>query len=1021
MSTYPSTPREAHATLQRLSLALGDPALRNQARQELEELVVLAEGKGEGAPLRLREVEITIGARQERLRFLLLPSIFAPEDWAYTFLEGLLRVPPEEYEGKRLVEVGTGSGWICVALARLTGLAAIEGVDLNPHAAAVATCNLWLNGDEELAARVSFTEGDLLRSFPAEARWDFVVGCIPQVLRAEGLETEFLDDADEDRLLDLSNYCALQNVYEDHFGLGLIARLLDESPERLLPGGRLLLNLAGRPGRAIIERMFSRRGFSTQVVVTRRIRQAEDTDIRPLVSLEAATHSAFEFYLAPHSAEPIPARTALGWLGAGHPIWHEVGVWEARLRHPHETLALRRALRKAGVERLLESVDLGEASQEKLGFVASLANRLAESPFVPYALEAGDRSLREKVRRYLARYFDLHLSEQEIFVAPERQQAIHSLLLATCDPGEEILATRSVHQVYERAFAKAQVRATVTNDTLREVRSLLGAFDPRVVFLSISPEERADLDAVFEIVDDAAARGIWVVVDESAHLNITSGIESRTLFERLARERHRPNLVVLYGMIKNAVYPDYELSLLLPVPERLFADLEVAAELTYSRISTPVSWFYEDLFAELLAFQVSFAALRGVGKREFPAQPLPRSRRIEEAASAEAFAPKFFRDDDPRLIRLDYGENEDRIPFALLEGLLAAALLPAAEPPGLEEAVAAFLEETRGVRFAPDEIVVSQGVWPLIHDAAYALGRRLGRRPRVYAAAPCYGVLPPTLRAAGVELRVGPLTALWEEELPPPDAIVLAQPTNPEGCFLDETTLRALADYAHEHGCFLFSDEIFGLLALERPKASTVPSPLGVDPRLAERTVIFGGLSKEFAAGGMRVGWAAIRDPVLREALEESCLAPLHRTTALAAAHVYGAWLRTPSGALAHPRRRAALDAYLESLRRDLAAKRGLLAAVFGGALRACDPGGLFVAPDVSAWMGRSFEGEVLTTATFPRVLYRHTGVVVNGGAWCSDPHRIRAVFSLPREEIEEAARRIGEFLGRLEGEPVES
>src|SRR5690606_9812292 len=117
----------------------------------------------------------------------------------------------------------------------------------------------------------------------------------------------------------------------------------------------------------------------------------------------------------------------------------------------------------------------------------------------------------------------LHLSEQEVFIAPERQQAIYSLLLATCDPGDEILVTRSLHREYEGVFRKAKVRVTAANDTLQEVRSLLGAFDPKVVFLSITPDERADLEGVLEIVDDAAERGIWVVVDESAYLNITTG------------------------------------------------------------------------------------------------------------------------------------------------------------------------------------------------------------------------------------------------------------------------------------------------------------------------------------------------------------------------------------------------------------------------------------------------------------------------------------------------------------------
>ncbi|MGZ3460630.1 MAG: aminotransferase class I/II-fold pyridoxal phosphate-dependent enzyme, partial [Archangium sp.] len=232
MATYPASPREAFQQLRSLSEELALPERRPGALAELRELAALARDKPEGAPLRLTSVVVAVGAYQERLELLLLPSIFAPESWAYTFLEGLLKVPLDEYTGKRLVEVGAGSGWICIALARFTRLSRILGVDLNPHSAPVAWCNAWLNGDEALVSRLSFGESDLLRQVPEAERWDFVVGCIPQVLRGEGLPAE-VSQADEQALYDLSNYCAIQNVYEDHFGLGLIARLLDEVPEHL--------------------------------------------------------------------------------------------------------------------------------------------------------------------------------------------------------------------------------------------------------------------------------------------------------------------------------------------------------------------------------------------------------------------------------------------------------------------------------------------------------------------------------------------------------------------------------------------------------------------------------------------------------------------------------------------------------------------------------------------------------------------------------------------------------------------
>ncbi|WP_373046062.1 aminotransferase class I/II-fold pyridoxal phosphate-dependent enzyme [Vulgatibacter sp.] len=1019
MTTYPASARAAYEKLHRLELALGDPASRPAALEELRALADLARDQPEGAPLRLAVVEAAVGTAQERLELFLLPTIFAPEDWAYTFLEGLLKVPIDEYDGKSLVEVGTGSGWIPIALSKFTRLSRIVGVDLNPQAPAVATCNAWLNCDADQIARLSFGVSDLLKGLPADARWDFVVGCIPQVLRTEGIDEP---KGEEEALYDLSNYCAIQNVYEDHFGLGLIARLLDECPEILAPGGRLLLNLAGRPGRGIIERMFSRRGFRTEVLVARRVKQAADTDIRPLVALEQRTQREFEFFVHQHSAEPLRAETALGWLQAGHPIWHEVAVWSAQPMLPRETLLLRRALQDLGAGYLLDELDLGAGSQEQLDFVAHLAERLASNPVIPYAHEAGDPSFRSLIARYLARFFDLRLDEREIFVAPEREQAVHSLLLSTCDPGDGVLISRNVHGTYAKALEKAGVRATVTNNTLREIRRLLSAFDVKVAILSVEPSERSNLSALREIVDEAAARGILVILDESPFFHITSGVEPHTLFEFLAREPHRPNLVVLYGLIKNAVFPDFELTLLLPVPAQLHADLEVAAEVTYSRIATPVQWFYERLFAELLAFRISFAAAENPGPRREPVRELPRSVRIARIASFPAFAPKVFQEDDPELVRLDYGENEAPVPQPLAEGLVAAAAVPPSAAPvhGLEEAIAAFLLETRGVRYDREEIVVGQGVWPLIHDFAWALGKQLGRAPRLYVATPCYGVLAPTLEAAGAVVEQGPLAALYERRGgSAPDAVVISQPSNPQGCYLSREELVALAAWAAEHRCRIVSDEIFGLVNLTHTAAETVRSPVTLEqavPGTSGLTVVLGGLSKEFAAGGMRVGWLATHDADLASLVREAALGTLQLVAARTGSHLYAAFGRTAAGRLVHPRRHRALREHLGSMRRDLAKKRARIAGALGLEGGSDEAGGLFLAPVVRAWMGRSIDGEALTPENLPRKLYEHTHVVVNGGPWCGDPERIRLVFSIPEEKLERAAERLAAFAKSLEG-----
>ncbi|WP_225409073.1 aminotransferase class I/II-fold pyridoxal phosphate-dependent enzyme [Stigmatella hybrida] len=1023
MATYPESPREAFQQLRALSGRLAAPGHRPQALAELRALAELSRGKPEGAPLRLTSVVVAVGSSQERLELLLLPSIFAPEAWAHTFLEGLLKVPLDEYAGKRLVEVGSGSGWICLALARFTRLAHVLGVDLNPHAAPLAWCNAWLNGDEALVARLSFGESDLLRQVPATQPWDFVVGCIPQVLRGEGLPAE-VSQADEQALYDLSNYCAIQNVYEDHFGLGLNARLLDEVPERLALEGRLLLNLAGRPGRAIIERMFTRRGFTTRVRVARRVMQAADTDIRPLVALEQRTRSEFEFFMEAHSPEPLRASTALGWLSAGHPIWHEVAVWEARLALPRETLALRAALRGLGASRLQEELDLANAPPEQLGFVAALAERLAHTPLLPYAHEAGDGTLRQLVARYLGRFFDLRLSEEEIFIAPEREQAVYSLLLSTCDEGDGVLVSHNLHAVYAPVLEKAGVRVTVTHNSLGEIRQLLGAFDVKVVLLAVEPGERTNMAELRGILEEAERRGILVVLDESAFFNITAEVEPRTLFEFLAREPHPSHLVVLYGLIKNAVFPDWELTLLLPVPAPLRAALEVAAEVTYSRISTLVQWFYERTFAELLSFRIAFTEPPPPPARGEPAVPPPRSRRIARLADFPAFAPRVFREEDPELIRLDYGENESPLPAPLMEGLVAACAAPrdAGAQHGLAEAVAAFLLETRGVRYEPGDITLAPGVWPLMHHVGVALRRLLGRAPRVFLASPCYGVLPPTWASVGAALDVAPLSALSERRgTSAPDVVVISQPANPGGSYLSHEELVALATYVVEQRCWLVSDEIFGLVNLSHPAAETAHGPVGLEatvPGIGARTVVLGGLSKEFAAGGLRVGWMAARDRALTEAVRQSAPGVMHLATARAASRLYAAYARGPEGKLLYPERHQALREFLAHMRRDLAEKRALLAEVLPreGEEETVQAGGLFLAPRMTAWLGREVDGVRLTRENLPAVVYAHTHVVLNGGAWCGDPERVRAVFSLPRETLQRARERLEAFGRKLRG-----
>jgi methionine S-methyltransferase len=46
-----------------------------------------------------------------------LPSIFVPEDWSFTFFEGINRHPDTGFRDRDVAELGCGNGWVSIALA----------------------------------------------------------------------------------------------------------------------------------------------------------------------------------------------------------------------------------------------------------------------------------------------------------------------------------------------------------------------------------------------------------------------------------------------------------------------------------------------------------------------------------------------------------------------------------------------------------------------------------------------------------------------------------------------------------------------------------------------------------------------------------------------------------------------------------------------------------------------------------------------------------------------------------------
>lgn len=146
------------------------------------------------------------------------------------------------------------------------------------------------------------------------------------------------ENASEEFLYSLSNYCALQGFVEDQFGLGLIARAVEEGIEVMKPMGIMIFNIGGRPGQAVCKRLFQRRGLIVTQLWQTKILQASDTDISALVEIEKKNPHRFEFFMGLVGDQPICARTAWAFGKAGGRISHALSVYSCQLRQPNQVL-----------------------------------------------------------------------------------------------------------------------------------------------------------------------------------------------------------------------------------------------------------------------------------------------------------------------------------------------------------------------------------------------------------------------------------------------------------------------------------------------------------------------------------------------------------------------------------------------------------------------------------------------------------------------------------------------------------
>jgi release factor glutamine methyltransferase len=131
----------------------------------------------------------------------------------------------------KIVDVGTGSGCIALALAKELPAAEIHATEISPAALEIARANA---ARHQLEKRIHFHETDLLAGVK-ESAFDFVVSNPP-----------YVGESEEDQVqLEVRKFEPRNAVFAGATGVDVIERLIPQAHEVLKPGGWLVMEISG--------------------------------------------------------------------------------------------------------------------------------------------------------------------------------------------------------------------------------------------------------------------------------------------------------------------------------------------------------------------------------------------------------------------------------------------------------------------------------------------------------------------------------------------------------------------------------------------------------------------------------------------------------------------------------------------------------------------------------------------------------------------------------------------------------
>jgi len=214
------------------------------------------------------------------------------------------------------------------------------------------------------------------------------------------------------------------------------------------------------------------------------------------------------------------------------------------------------------------------------------------------------------------------------------------------------------------------------------------------------------------------------------------------------------------------------------------------------------------------------------------------------------------------------GEPDFPTPAHIVEAAVLAArdpknhrYTPAVGLPELREAIAEKTKRDSGTEITAAQVVVTNGGKQAVYQAFATL---LDPGDEVLVPTPFWTTYPEAIHLAGgvpVEIFSGSdqnylvtVDQLEAARTPRTKVLLFVSPSNPTGAVHSREEVEAIGKWAHEHGLWIITDEIYQNLTYDGLKAYSITE---VVPELIDRTIMVNGVAKTYAMTGWRLGWMA--------------------------------------------------------------------------------------------------------------------------------------------------------------------